>query len=43
MAGTNIRAAFVSTNSIVQGESVAILWKPLLEQGFEIIDETVRL
>ncbi|MDR1842123.1 MAG: hypothetical protein LBQ86_09430, partial [Holophagales bacterium] len=37
MAGTNIRAAFVSTNSIVQGESVAILWKPLLEQGFEII------
>lgn len=27
--GTNIRCAFVSTNSITQGEQVAILWKPL--------------
>ncbi len=27
-----IRAAFVSTNSITQGEQVAILWKPLFEQ-----------
>ena len=36
MMGTNIRAAFVSTNSIVQGESVAVMWKPLFEQGVEI-------
>ena len=27
-----IKAAFVSTNSITQGEQVAILWKPLFEQ-----------
>lgn len=27
--GTNIKVAFVSTNSIVQGEQVAILWKEL--------------
>lgn len=27
-----IRAAFVSTNSITQGEQVAILWKPIMEQ-----------
>ena len=33
---TSIQAAFVSTNSIVQGESVALLWKPLFESGFEI-------
>ncbi len=29
--GTQIQAAFVSTNSIVQGESVGILWKFLFE------------
>ena len=29
--GTNIRAAFVSTNSITQGEQVAPLWKKLFE------------
>ena len=29
---TNVRAAFVSTNSITQGEQVAILWKPLYEK-----------
>lgn len=29
---TNIECAFVSTNSISQGEQVAILWKPLMEQ-----------
>ena len=29
MRGTNIRCAFVSTNSICQGESVATMWKPL--------------
>lgn len=30
--GTKIRVAFVSTNSIVQGEPVAILWKFLFEK-----------
>jgi len=33
MSGTTIRAAFVSTNSIAQGEQVAILWKPLIDRG----------
>ena len=32
MQGTNIQAAFVSTNSICQGESVAVMWKPLFEK-----------
>ncbi|MDR1827857.1 MAG: N-6 DNA methylase, partial [Methylobacteriaceae bacterium] len=32
MQGTDIRAAFVSTNSITQGEQVAILWRPLSER-----------
>ena len=36
MKGTMVRAAFVSTNSIVQGESVATMWKPIFEQGIEI-------
>lgn len=31
MQGTNIQAAFVSTNSICQGESVATMWKPLFD------------
>lgn len=31
-----IRAALVSTNSITQGEQVAILWKPLMEAGIHI-------
>ncbi|WP_226163833.1 class I SAM-dependent DNA methyltransferase [Hymenobacter terricola] len=30
------RAAFVSTNSIVQGEQVGLLWPPLLQRGFHI-------
>lgn len=30
--GTNIRVAFVSTNSIVQGEQVNFIWKPLKSQ-----------
>ncbi|MEE1002915.1 MAG: DNA methyltransferase [Acutalibacteraceae bacterium] len=34
--GTNIRTALVSTNSVSQGESVAILWKPLFEDGVHI-------
>ena len=32
MHGTASRAAFVSTNSITQGELVAIVWKPLYER-----------
>ncbi|MGN0006021.1 MAG: DNA methyltransferase [Candidatus Gastranaerophilaceae bacterium] len=34
---TNIKVALVSTNSIVQGESVSNIWKPLFELGL-IID-----
>lgn len=30
--GTSTRVAFVATNSICQGEQVAILWQPLMEQ-----------
>lgn len=38
MQGTKILAAFVSTNSIVQGESVAVMWEPLQEKrSIEII------
>ena len=36
MAGTPIKTAFVSTNSITQGEQVAILWKSLFENGVHI-------
>ena len=36
MHHTRIRTALVSTNSITQGEQVAILWKPLFEQGVHI-------
>lgn len=32
----NTRAAFVSTNSICQGEQVASLWKPLFNMGIHI-------
>lgn len=32
MVGTEIRTAFVSTNSITQGEQVAAVWKPLYEK-----------
>ena len=32
MVNTNIKTAYVSTNSISQGEQVAILWKPLYEE-----------
>lgn len=32
ISGTKIKVAFVSTNSITQGEQVAILWKPLMEK-----------
>lgn len=36
MCNTNIHAAFVSTNSITQGESVPILWTYLEKKGLEI-------
>lgn len=36
IAGTKIRCALVSTNSVSQGESVANLWKPLFEAGVHI-------
>ncbi len=36
MKDTAIRTALVSTNSVSQGESVAILWKPLFEDGVHI-------
>ena len=36
MAGTAIRSALVSTNSVSQGGSVANLWKPLFEGGVHI-------
>jgi hypothetical protein len=34
--GTDIKAAFVSTNSITQGEQVNVLWPPLLKKGLAI-------
>ncbi len=36
MKNTNIKAAFVSTNSICQGEQVAPLWQPMFEDGIHI-------
>ena len=37
ISGTPIRVAFVSTNSITQGEQVASVWKPLFERfGIQI-------
>ncbi len=36
MTGTAVRTALVSTNSITQGEQVAILWKNLFEEGVHI-------
>lgn len=42
--GTDILCAFVSTNSICQGEQVPNLWKPLFEQGihFNFAHRTFR-
>lgn len=42
MKGTNIRTAFVSTNSITQGEQVASVWKPLYERFGIHIDFAYR-
>lgn len=36
MNSTNIVAAFVSTNSICQGQQAVTLWKPLMEYGIKI-------
>jgi len=36
MRGTNIKTAFVSTNSITQGEQVAALWKDVLNNDLHI-------
>ena len=36
MKDTHIRTALVSTNSVTQGECVALLWKPLFEMGVHI-------
>ena len=38
MTGTNIKAAFVSTNSITQGEQVTPLWRKIFDEyGMQII------
>lgn len=42
MSGTNIRAAFVTTNSITQGEQVAGVWKPLYDRFGIHIDFAYR-
>lgn len=42
MKGTSIRAAFVSTNSITQGEQVAPLWEKLLKEYGIHIDFAYR-
>ncbi len=36
MKNTFIKAAFVSTNSVCQGQQAFILWKPLFESGIHI-------
>ena len=36
MKNTSISSAFVSTNSISQGQQVVTLWKPLIESGVHI-------
>ena len=36
IADTSIRCAFVSTNSITQGEQVGVLWSWMLERGMNI-------
>ena len=38
MSPSHISAAFVSTNSITQGEQVAPLWRTLWKYGVEIED-----
>ncbi len=38
----DLRVAFVSTNSICQGEQVSVLWKYILEDNFCKIDFAYR-
>ena len=40
--GSNVRSAFVSTNSITQGEQVSLLWKPLFTRFSIHIDFAYR-
>ncbi|MDI6533354.1 DNA methyltransferase [Bacillus mycoides] len=40
--GTRMKIAFVSTNSITQGEQASILWKPLIQKFNIIIDFAYR-
>lgn len=42
LSGTSIRSAFVSTNSITQGQQVSILWKKLLTERNIIINFAYR-
>ena len=42
LSGTKIRAAFVSTNSITQGEQVVIVWSPLFDMFGIHIDFAYR-
>lgn len=42
MQGTPIRTALVSTNSITQGEQVALIWKPLVDRFGIHIDFAYR-
>ena len=36
MIGTDCRAAFVATNSITQGEQVALIWSRMIDMGYAI-------
>lgn len=36
IAGTSVRCALVSTNSITQGGSVANLWKPMMDATYNV-------
>lgn len=38
MSGTKIESAFVSTNSISQGQQPAILWRPLMKENHTVIN-----
>ena len=42
MNGTNVKTAFVSTNSITQGEQVADIWEPLYHRFGIHIDFAYR-
>ena len=42
MEGTNVKTGLVSTNSIAQGQSVAIIWKHLLQEKGAIINFAYR-